>query len=971
MRQRFEKTISLLMILMLALAMVLTLMPAVSGSVYASDQVTLPEGEVQASTLEAGHVYMVPAGGTTIVLAAGDDVTVDAIRALYGSSALTIKGADSGKLAITNGIDMQGAGNSLTVEGGTIIVDRTASGNWAFGIAASHYTQHGGTVNAKMVNDAGENGAVFANHGFLMDGGILNAYAETGSGTAYGIICEGADSGRFVVKGGTISAEVKGDDGIAVKAQNADITGGDLTLKATGLLDLAFGFYRNDFNGSSFNMTGGKVNMTLSGKKRAVGITCQTAGISGGTIGGTVTAETGYAYGLDVSGEDARFIMSDGTIDINVTSGADSSAYGLRLDNANVTGGTISPKAYGGREAIGIKVNNVAEGAELDSKDATLDLTAIGRNACGIQSLIPVNITGGKVTTDVQGEGTGRAIGIEALKGLTLTDTEVRVESEGEDWPYGIFVQDTADFSGSTINIKTKSTDIGGIGANIQNGLEMSGVSLDIEVSSCGEAAYGIMTGNGANDWNVSESDIVIDVKSTSEGAYGCHGIEINYTPGESKVTLSDILATVHCSAPDAHGAGMTCLADMVVKGDTEIKAIGEGGYDAHGIYVRGSLTLVGANTMVYGKGSNTHSGYAGGIRADGGILGAYKVILPEEGYVEGGIVRDSLGAETSEAMLEGIAADHYRVFGPNRYETAFGAADYFKELKGAEKLPVVIVADGREFADALSGSYLAAVADAPILLVQPSVEEKVFGYIQTNVEAGGKVYLLGGEGAVSAGFEAMLSSAGYDVVRLGGKNRYDTNVLILQEANSIDSAYAGQILVCSGTDFPDALSTSSVCRPILLVGKTINESQKEYLTFISPNYACIVGGTGAVSAGVETELAAYIPAEDIERLSGANRYETSYMVAEKFFPGNRQNAVLVYGLSFPDGLSGGAVAAQTGAPVLLCTDKSANNAYALKWVKESGAFNSLTMGGPSLIPDAQIKHVMDQSDAVIKVYGE
>lgn len=49
-----------LTVMLLALAMVLAMVPAVSGPVYASDGVTLPQGEVQASTLEAGHNYWVP-----------------------------------------------------------------------------------------------------------------------------------------------------------------------------------------------------------------------------------------------------------------------------------------------------------------------------------------------------------------------------------------------------------------------------------------------------------------------------------------------------------------------------------------------------------------------------------------------------------------------------------------------------------------------------------------------------------------------------------------------------------------------------------------------------------------------------------------------------------------------------------------------------------------------------------------------
>ena len=58
------------------------------------------------------------------------------------------------------------------------------------------------------------------------------------------------------------------------------------------------------------------------------------------------------------------------------------------------------------------------------------------------------------------------------------------------------------------------------------------------------------------------------------------------------------------------------------------------------------------------------------------------------------------------------------RVAGENRFETAFVTADKMKEVMGVEKFDTIIVASGLNFADALSGSYLATQKRAPILLV-------------------------------------------------------------------------------------------------------------------------------------------------------------------------------------------------------------------------------------------------------------
>ena len=62
---------------------------------------------------------------------------------------------------------------------------------------------------------------------------------------------------------------------------------------------------------------------------------------------------------------------------------------------------------------------------------------------------------------------------------------------------------------------------------------------------------------------------------------------------------------------------------------------------------------------------------------------------------------------ETAAAELpEGVT----RVFGADRYTTAFKAADTLKAELGVSKLQNVIVASGTGFADALAGSYLAAM---------------------------------------------------------------------------------------------------------------------------------------------------------------------------------------------------------------------------------------------------------------------
>lgn len=57
------------------------------------------------------------------------------------------------------------------------------------------------------------------------------------------------------------------------------------------------------------------------------------------------------------------------------------------------------------------------------------------------------------------------------------------------------------------------------------------------------------------------------------------------------------------------------------------------------------------------------------------------------------------------------------RLAGDNRFETAYLVADQMKKNLGIERFAAVVAASGADFADALAGSYPAAVKNAPILL--------------------------------------------------------------------------------------------------------------------------------------------------------------------------------------------------------------------------------------------------------------
>lgn len=286
------------------------------------------------------------------------------------------------------------------------------------------------------------------------------------------------------------------------------------------------------------------------------------------------------------------------------------------------------------------------------------------------------------------------------------------------------------------------------------------------------------------------------------------------------------------------------------------------------------------------------------------------------------------------------------RIFGDTRYETSLKIADAFKKVSKIEKFKNVIVASGKNFADALAGSYLSYMKNAPVLMTNGKNSQEIKNYIKENLRSGGTVYILGGTAAVPQELESGLD--GFYVKRLSGEDRYDTNIAILKEAGVSNE----EILICTGSTFADSLSASAAERPILLVKDELSQKQKNYLASLSGDQFYIIGGTGAVSQTVENEVKNY---GKVTRLSGATRMETSVLIAEKFFDSPKA-MVLAVSDKFPDGLCGGLLAMGMDVPLILT--KTGKEAAAKKYAQENQISQGVVLGGNLLISDETVKNI-------------
>ena len=326
------------------------------------------------------------------------------------------------------------------------------------------------------------------------------------------------------------------------------------------------------------------------------------------------------------------------------------------------------------------------------------------------------------------------------------------------------------------------------------------------------------------------------------------------------------------------------------------------------------------------------------------------------------------------------------RIAGEDRYETALKVADAMKDANGFENF---IVATGTNYADALSATALAKKLEAPILLVDASHEAEVKAYIDENAASftATNIYVIGGTDAVSQAFEDSLYKYGKGVTRLEGANRYQTNVAILEEYIDNNGSMS-ELIVASGTNYPDALSASATGKPILLVGETLKPVQINFLKAVengAEGYTnggkitsmTVVGGKAAVSNATLNSLKSkdYIAnTNNVERLGGVDRYATNKLIVEKYFRtavskeyfNSISNIFVATGTDYADALTGGALAAQketsngVGSPIVLVSENNTRTAKRIVAdVKAASSFDRfIVIGGENAVSNEVVQKI-------------
>jgi putative cell wall-binding protein len=163
------------------------------------------------------------------------------------------------------------------------------------------------------------------------------------------------------------------------------------------------------------------------------------------------------------------------------------------------------------------------------------------------------------------------------------------------------------------------------------------------------------------------------------------------------------------------------------------------------------------------------------------------------------------------------------------------------------------------------------------------------------------------------------------EVTRQAGANRFATAAEI-SEATFNPGVNA--VYIVNGLGFADALAAGPAAAflngPVLLVNpNSIPPETSAELTRLNPDEIIIAGGTGVVSAQVQTDLASDYPSATVSRQAGPNRFATAAEISEATFNPGVNAVYVVNGLGFPDALAAGPAAADYNGPVLLVNQNS------------------------------------------------
>jgi putative cell wall-binding protein len=242
-----------------------------------------------------------------------------------------------------------------------------------------------------------------------------------------------------------------------------------------------------------------------------------------------------------------------------------------------------------------------------------------------------------------------------------------------------------------------------------------------------------------------------------------------------------------------------------------------------------------------------------------------------------------------------------------------------------------VVLARNDVFADSLAGAALAGES-GPILMTPPTrLTPSVEAELSRVLPAGDRVWILGGESAVSTAVVDRVRALGYSPIRLHGRTRIGTATAIARQVGPHPS---GQVLVASAANWPDAIAGGLYAAdrgvPLVLswpdsAADTRSPGVVAAVDALGGRDIVLLGGEAALSREVAGALRSVGPTR---RISGPSRFATATAVARLLWGRSGyapdQSFTIVNGdraNGWAMGLAAAPLAARGDAPLLLVND--------------------------------------------------
>lgn len=276
------------------------------------------------------------------------------------------------------------------------------------------------------------------------------------------------------------------------------------------------------------------------------------------------------------------------------------------------------------------------------------------------------------------------------------------------------------------------------------------------------------------------------------------------------------------------------------------------------------------------------------------------------------------LSVIVDSAVCPGCPPIFNRVAGEDRIGTAISTARY---AFGAADTVVLAPAD--DYPAALVAGPLAATESAPVLLSRDGSLSAGVGPAITELGAT-RALIVAPDGQLTGAVEDDLRAAGITTIeRLGGEDRYAVADAVAKRFTTTRAWLVEGENPDPARGWPDAVSVGPVAGyervPILLTrAGDLPATTAQTLTDVGITDVSIGGGEAAVSQAVADDLAGR--GINVERVAGADRYETSYLLAQRAIElgGVPFNSWMVTGLAFPDALSAAPAVVATGGVMIM-----------------------------------------------------